>query len=155
MFFSKKVKVVRYKNSGFTLIELLVVISIIGLLSSIVLASLSSARTKSRDAQRTLSIKQLQTALELYYDSNNSQYPTSPDVAFPGPLTSSLTPSYISLIPTDPGNGSNVYRYYTASLNPAPFYAVYVPYETKTACYVCGGSLCQAGNGWWGVNICR
>lgn len=55
-------------NKGFTLIELLVVIAIIGLLSSVVLASLSSARIKSRDARRKSDLKQIQTALELYYD---------------------------------------------------------------------------------------
>ncbi len=55
--------------SGFTLIELLVVIAIIGVLASIVLASLNSARQKSRDARRIADVKQLQLALELYYDA--------------------------------------------------------------------------------------
>jgi len=64
------------KQKSFTLIELLVVITIIGLLSSVVLVSLNSARTKTRDAKRIAEVKQLMTALELYYDSNG-HYPIS------------------------------------------------------------------------------
>ncbi|MFH1956497.1 MAG: type II secretion system protein [Patescibacteria group bacterium] len=62
------------KNLGFTLIELLVVVAIIGLISSIVFASLSMARKKSRDARRLSDMKQIQTALEFYYDKYN-RYP--------------------------------------------------------------------------------
>ena len=87
------------KNKGFTLIELLVVIAIIGLLSSVVLASLNSARQKARDARRVADIKQLQTALELYYDTNRN-YPTTISVA------NLVTPGYISVISTDPSTGS-------------------------------------------------
>ncbi|NBV76692.1 type II secretion system protein [bacterium] len=50
---------------GFTLIELLVVIAIIGLLSTVVLASLSSARAKSRDARRLSDLKQIANAVAL------------------------------------------------------------------------------------------
>ena len=83
-----------YKR-GFTLIELLVVIAIIGILSSIVLASLNSARQKGRDARRLADVKQLQLALELYYDANSS---------YPATLSTSslITSGYISVIPTDP-----------------------------------------------------
>ena len=59
------------KQKGFTLIELLVVISIIGLLASIVLVSLNSAREKARDAKRKGDIHQIQLALQLYYDDND------------------------------------------------------------------------------------
>ena len=51
------------------MIELLVVIAIIGLLASIVLVSLNSARGKARDARRKADLHQIQTALEMYYDS--------------------------------------------------------------------------------------
>ena len=63
-------------KKGFTLIELLVVISIIGLLSTLAVVALSSARNKSRDTRRLADIKQLTTALELYRDRVGA-YPDS------------------------------------------------------------------------------
>jgi prepilin-type N-terminal cleavage/methylation domain-containing protein len=69
MIFSKS------KTKGFTLIELLVVIAIIGLLSSVVLASLNSARAKGRNSSRLQAIYQLRTAFNLAFNSNNS-FPT-------------------------------------------------------------------------------
>ncbi|MFA4872685.1 MAG: prepilin-type N-terminal cleavage/methylation domain-containing protein [Patescibacteria group bacterium] len=62
-------------RKGFTLIELLVVIAIIGLLATLAVVALNNARTKSRDAKRVSDIKQIQTALELYYSDQN-KYPT-------------------------------------------------------------------------------
>lgn len=61
-------------RKGFTLIELLVVIAIIGLLSTLAIVALNSARQKARDAKRAADSKQLQTALELYYNDKTS-YP--------------------------------------------------------------------------------
>ena len=63
-----------FRQRGFTLIELLVVISIISLLASIVLASLSSARMKARDAARMLALEQIEKAFALYVTTNNN-YP--------------------------------------------------------------------------------
>ncbi len=57
---------IRTQNSqGFTLIELLVVIAIVGVLSGVVLQSLSYARIKSRDTSRLATIDQIQKAFEL------------------------------------------------------------------------------------------
>jgi prepilin-type N-terminal cleavage/methylation domain-containing protein len=64
----------RSSSTGFTLIELLVVIAIIGILASVVLASLNSAREKSRDAARASQADQFVKALELYY-ANHGNYP--------------------------------------------------------------------------------
>ncbi len=104
-------------KKGFTLIELLVVIAIIGVLSSVVLASLSSARVKARDSERLTVLKAVETAVELYR-SNYDHYPnvagwscfdcsntthkerdvTSPDAA---DIAQALSP-YLSKIPMDP-----------------------------------------------------
>lgn len=64
------------RTHGFTLIELLVVIAIIGVLASVVLASLNSAREKARNASYAAQIKEYEKALALYY-SNNGQYPAT------------------------------------------------------------------------------
>jgi len=61
-------KIHKKTKKGFTLIELLVVVSIISLLSSIVLASLNTARAKARDARRKSDLNEIRTALEFYFD---------------------------------------------------------------------------------------
>lgn len=101
-----------HPRSGFTLIELLVVIAIIGILSGVVLASLNSARIKGRDARRISDMKQVQLALELYYDTNQAY----PAVATPQPIATSTTElsglissGYISSFPADPSNGTYLY----------------------------------------------
>lgn len=122
------------KNEAFTLIELLVVISIIGLLSSVVLSSLNSARSKARDAKRISEVRQIKTALALYYDKYG-QYPGSGEcgAASPNPgwsnsveclsgsrwlrdSTTDLT-GFITSDPVDPINKNNwplgAYYYYS------------------------------------------
>jgi len=56
------------QKKGFTLIELLVAVAIIGILSAVVISSLGGARDKGRDVRRKSDLKQIQTALEIYYD---------------------------------------------------------------------------------------
>ena len=104
-------------KSGFTLIELLVVIAIIGLLASVIMASLNNARAKARDARRLADLRQLQTALELYASDNNGGYPsTGGSSSWHGNCSTygsfgttgatgwipNLAPSYISSLPLDP-----------------------------------------------------
>jgi prepilin-type N-terminal cleavage/methylation domain len=81
---------------AFTLVELLVVISIIGLLSTIATVSLSSARAKSRDTKRMADLRQISTAIELFY-SVNSYLPRNAA----GWCTYISNPAYIGQIPDD------------------------------------------------------
>jgi general secretion pathway protein G len=104
-------------NKGFTLIELLVVIAIIGVLSSVVLSSLNSARAKSRDSKRKQDLISLRTALELYR-SNNNAYPSTGGAWYssePGDSVSNnsgdwipgLAPIHIVTLPRDPSGGDS------------------------------------------------
>ncbi len=116
-------------KKGFTLIELLVVIAIIGVLASIVLASLNNARRKSRDARRVTDIKQLQLALELNFDGQGNQYPTA--------LSALSTNGYIPTVPQDPLGPSS-----TGTCRPNYCYA----YSSDQLAYHLGANLEESGN---------
>ncbi len=115
------------KRKGFTLMELLVVIAIIGLLSTVAMVTLSTARQKARDAKRLADVKQIQTALELYYNNFNS-YPMG-DIdnsrilgdendkclgadGFSGSCEGTVYIKSIPAYPTPPADGSYLYSAY-------------------------------------------
>lgn len=74
---------IKYRGRrGFTLIELLVVISIIGLLSSVILAALTTAKTRAIDARIASERHGMQNAIALFY-TNKGYYPNPGDVGTP------------------------------------------------------------------------
>ncbi|MCX6798236.1 MAG: prepilin-type N-terminal cleavage/methylation domain-containing protein [Candidatus Falkowbacteria bacterium] len=108
-------------NKGFTLIELLVVIAIIGLLSTLSIVALNNARARSRDARRLSDVKQMQTALELYYNDAGI-YPGGNPISTGSIAYGSST--YMTTIPTPPTpadgactTGTNTYTYTQRTVN--------------------------------------
>lgn len=107
-------------KKGFTLIELLVVIAIIGLLSTLSVVALGSARVKARDSKRLSDLKQVQTALELYYTDKDA-YPIVAQAVTLGDAnniclnlasgftTTGCTSAYMGLVPKDPGDHAYTY----------------------------------------------
>lgn len=113
------------KQKGFTLIELLVVIAIIGLLSTLAVVALNNARMKARDAKRISDVKQIQTALELYYN-DAQQYPPTTNP----PVISYNGTNYLANFPTNPapmndGNCGGVPYTYARQLNGASYSLTY------------------------------
>ena len=108
-------------QKGFTLIELLVVIAIIGLLASIVLASLSSVQSKARDAKRIEDVDQVRKALTLY-SSDFGSYPiataTTTLTATSTVGSAIISSGSMSTMPRDP----SVYQYsYVSDSNGSTF----------------------------------
>lgn len=104
------------------MIELLVVIAIIGLLATLAVVALNNARARARDAKRVADIKQIQTALELYFNDNNTYPVNSPEADISGSTT--LMPTYMATVPStpDPADGSctttnNQYIYESTAAN--------------------------------------
>lgn len=101
-----------FSKKGFTLIEILIVVAIIGILASVVVVGLGPAQRKGRDSRRLSDLRQVQTALELYYGKNGA-YPNASIgdwAAFSAVLTGAGIGT--SQIPNDPAKGKN-YVYLT------------------------------------------
>ncbi len=86
-------------KKGFTLIELLVVIAIIGILATIAVVALQQARQSARDVKRVADVKQMQTALELYFNAWQS-YPS--EVVAGASIASGTGSVFMQVVPKGP-----------------------------------------------------
>lgn len=111
---------------GFTLIELLVVISIIGLLSSIVMASLNTARTKARDVRRMQDLAQLDRAITSFFSDKGylpantngwCTYISNTTNGYTTTFQSNFIPGYMPSLPADPQKQGQVGDYFYRNEN--------------------------------------
>lgn len=123
-------------NQGFTLIELLVVIAIIGILSSVVLASLNTARGKGADAAVKSNLNNMRAQAELYYDNNNGSYTNlcTADASVVKALTAAMTAGGATSVVTSgaAGNATTVSCYAAGQT-----YVIQAPLKTTGAGYWC------------------
>ena len=105
------------QKRGFTLIELLVAIAIIGILATLAVVALQQARQNARDSKRMADMKQLQTAMELFFNENG-RYPTTEEWNSGSIVSSTSQETFMYAIPTAPSpadgdclEASNTYTY--------------------------------------------
>jgi prepilin-type N-terminal cleavage/methylation domain-containing protein len=161
---------------AFTLVELLVVIAIIGLLSTIAIVSLTSARSKARDTKRLADIHQITTAMQLYRQDNGN-YPDPgalgctggstayyclghgdggscwPGIPYHGctALDNAMSP-YIAKIPDDPENNTSYWGDAYVYLYSGSNSGVVAPFihwgmDQQTNSTICNGGVA----GQWGA----
>ncbi len=102
------------KNRGFTLIETLVVVAIIGVLAAVVLASLSGARKKGRDAKRKVEISQMGRLLSAGSCYLPNAGPGEYDLMVLVPELTVKYPQfsqYVTMIPKDPSGNETESKY--------------------------------------------
>lgn len=135
----------RKKNQkGFTLIELLVVVAIIGLLASIVLVSLNSARKKARDSKAQGDLRQIAIAMEMYYDANSAYYSTGATTTGTAIGSGKSVGEYLSPVPYHNGDATNGQYYWYNNGGDTEYYCTYVQSDATTTNYF---YVSQSGSG--------
>jgi prepilin-type N-terminal cleavage/methylation domain-containing protein len=133
-------------QKGFTLVELLVVIAIIGVLATLVLLQLGTARARARDTKRIADINQIRTAAESYFEDNGGTYPTTIDQTTLG--------KYLTKVPSDPLTGQAYgYAYHDAGAGRVDGYQIWATLEQTAAALNGDVDIDSKSLGWSGSTV--
>lgn len=112
-FFGKSLK----GTNGFTLIELLMVIAIIGILASVVIVSLTSARERGRDTKRIRDIQEIHNAISLYINDNGH----APDLGTPECIDPYYNDYMSVCVASDPSTGGSLGKWAVLATELSPY----------------------------------
>ena len=140
------------RKSGFTIVELLIVIVVIGILAAITIVAYNGVQQRARDTSRTVAVRNVMKALELYR-IDNGVYPSvgTDGVGYAmSTLSTALVPTYIKAIPNDPNTSGPNYQY-VRSTAASGAYGIRIYYEAKAACH---DGVNNGSQSWWGMAAC-
>lgn len=111
---------------GFTLVELMVVVAIIALLAAVVIPNFVHARAQAAVSQTEANMKQIATALELYY-ADKQDYPTAGKTVGPT-LFGAVNNPYLTITPVNAiGRQPYTYAYTAANAGTPATYSISDP----------------------------
>lgn len=114
---------------GFTLIELMIVVAIIAILAGILIPNFTHARAQAQTAACESNLRQIATAMELFY-ADNQRYPaTASVIGGTGNAFDNGTTVYLNNTPQDPAANpvSTNYTFTSSNTGGQPSYVIKCP----------------------------